>query len=133
MTVNPHDHSRSGPTSAPQDLAGESGKQRERTDVLGTYDGEVPSIEGGYIGDTQPFGKRGSIRGSEWQIAVLLNQRGHPSEVGRGQVHGAEVAGGEGRQEPASTRAPPSRASRKPTSATTVPGTSRGVLPGEDG
>ncbi len=46
-------------------------------------DGEVTTIQGSYLGDTEPLGKsdhRG-VNGAERQVTVLPDEVSHPSEV----------------------------------------------------
>lgn len=81
---------------------GRSGKNRERRNVFGPDDREVPSVQ--CCDDTvaEPLGKRydGSVDGAEGQIAVSRDQLGDPYPVPFDHRRGDEVSCGEIAEEP---------------------------------
>ncbi len=70
--------------------------------MVGPHDCEVASIEGSHVTDRQPFrgGNDGAIDGSQWQIAIDLDQFGDPEPVVGHDLGGDQIARGEVCQEP---------------------------------
>ena len=70
--------------------------------MVGSYDGEVASIEGGHILDRQSFrgGDHGAVDRSQWQIAIDMDQLGDTKPVLGRDVFGDQIARGEVAQEP---------------------------------
>ena len=80
----------------------DSGKQVQGSDVVGSHDGEVASIEGGHVTDRQTLsgGDHGAVDRTQWQIAIDLDQFCDTKPIFGRDVLGNEVACGEVPQEP---------------------------------
>ena len=83
-------------------LLSESGQEVQGGDVVGPHDCEVASIEGSHVTDRQPFrgGDDGAIDGSQWQIAIGLDQFSDPKPVFGRDVLGDQISRGDVSQEP---------------------------------
>lgn len=86
---------------SPSAFQGRSGQEQQNVNVPRSNDGEVPPIEGGDLSDSKSLGQghQGCVSAAKRKIRVLHDELGHPAEVNRQQLNGAEVAFGEARQE----------------------------------
>ena len=63
-------------------------------DVVGTDNGEVPPVQGGHVGQLEPFGDCDdrSVDRAEWQVGVGAHELGHTRQVGSSDINVLELA-----------------------------------------